>query len=48
MITHLIEKNNFQNEVDPEMVIEIKDDWSSLEDYISDLKKKYRKKYRKF
>ena len=40
-------KQFFKIEVDPEMVIEIKDDWSSLEDYISDLKKKYRKKIQK-
>ena len=40
-----IQKKQFLKiEVEPEMVIEIKDNWSDLENYISDLKKKYRKK----
>ena len=33
-------KQFFKIEVDPEMVVEIKDNWSSIEDYIFDLKKK--------
>ena len=37
-------KQFFKIEVDPEMVVEIKDNWSSIEDYLFDLKKKYRKK----
>lgn len=34
-------------EVDPEMVVEIKDYWSNIDDYLFDLKKKYRKKIQK-
>ena len=42
-------KQFFKIEVDPEMVVEIKDDWSSIEDYLFDLKKKIqKKKYREF
>ena len=37
-------KKFFKIEVEPEMVVEIKDHWSNLEDYIFELKKKYRKK----
>ena len=37
-------KQFFKIEVDPEMVVEIKDNWSSIEDYLFELKKKYRKK----
>jgi hypothetical protein len=33
-------------EVEEEMVLDIKSEWSRLEDYISDLKKKYRNKVR--
>lgn len=40
-------KQFFKVEVDPEMVVEIKDNWSSIDDYIFDLKKKYRKKIQK-
>ena len=37
-------KQFFKIEVEPEMIIEIKDHWLSLENYIFNLKKKYRKK----
>ena len=39
-------KQFFKIEVEPEMVVEIKDAWFNIESYIFDLKKKYRKKIR--
>ena len=42
------EKNDFSKiEVEEEMVLEISDKWSGFDDYISDLRKKYRKKIKK-
>ena len=42
------EKNEFSKiEVEEEMVLEISDKWNGLEDYISDLRKKYRNKVKK-
>ena len=42
------EKNDFSKiEVEEEMVLEIRDKWSGFDDYISDLRKKYRKKIKK-
>ena len=42
------EKDEFSKiEVEEEMVIEISDKWNGLDDYISDLKKKYRYKVKK-
>jgi len=42
------EKNDFSKiEVEEEMVLEISDKWSRFDDYISDLRKKYRKKIKK-
>ena len=38
-----IKKQFFKIEVDPEMVVEIKDNWSSIEDYLFDLKKVQKK-----
>lgn len=37
-------KQFFKIEVEPEMVIEINDNWTNIEGYVFDLKKKYRKK----
>ena len=42
------EKDEFSKiEVEEEMVLEISDKWSGFDDYISDLRKKYRKKIKK-
>ena len=42
------EKNEFSKiEVEEEMVLEISNKWNELEDYISDLRKKYRNKVKK-
>jgi hypothetical protein len=42
------EKHEFSKiEVEEEMVLEIRDKWNVIDDYISDLKKKYRYKFKK-
>ena len=42
------EKDEFSKiEVEEEMVLEIRDKWNGLDDYISDLRKKYRNKVKK-
>jgi len=42
------EKNEFSKiEVEEEMVLEIRDTWNVIDDYISDLRKKYRNKIKK-
>ena len=44
----IAEKNEFSKvEVEEEMVLEINDKWNGIEDYISDLRKKYRNKVKK-
>ncbi|MAU37663.1 MAG: hypothetical protein CMD14_09910 [Flavobacteriales bacterium] len=41
----IVKKNDYiKIEVEEEMVLNIKDKWNTLEDYFSDLRKKYRKK----